>query len=120
MKKNSPTEIILEGTFDENTTCFFIVEKRHRKAFIKNLAYKLMRSGCRQFEFYGKYSEKWQDIFIDADIEINPLPDINTIALVLAWEDKADFWDSVEFNNRKRAHFFFDTMKALKMKAPDK
>lgn len=50
-----------------------------------------MRSGCRQFEFYGKYSEKWQDIFIETDIEINPLPDINTIALVLVWEDKADF-----------------------------
>lgn len=114
MKKNSPSEILPEGVFDEDTACFFIVEKRHKKDYIKALAYKLITAGCKQFEFFGKYAEKWEDIFFEVDIELNPLPDMNTIALILVWDNKADFWDSVEFNNRKRAHFFFDTERALK------
>lgn len=114
MKKSKLTETTVEGIFNEDTACCFIVEKRHRKAFIKNLAYKLIKNGCRQFEFCGRYAEKWQYIFMNADIELKGELNENNVSVIIVWDNKADFWEAVACIGKERVHFFFDTDNLLK------
>lgn len=76
--------------------CFFIVEHPCSEEFIHDQALTLLTSQCKNFDFYGAYSKKWDIGFDLVDIQLHPNDDDMEIALTSAWEDFDNFVDALE------------------------
>lgn len=113
MKKISLYEDYIEGVFDCDAACWFIVNKKHHKTFIEILATKLIESGCRHFDFVGKYAQKWENIFDDIDIALKPDLSVDNVALTMAWDNKTDFAQALECPRKQRNYIFYDDEKLL-------
>lgn len=75
---------------DATTVCYFMVEHISDEEFMDALAACLIKSGCREFVFWGEERNKWHFAFDLADIRLNPDFDDDTIAITsdcLAWQD---------------------------------
>lgn len=51
-----------------NFCCFFIVNYMDDAEYIKKHALELLVAGCRDFHFYGKHAQLWENIFDSVDI----------------------------------------------------
>jgi len=76
--------------------CFFIVEHPCSEEFIHDQALALLTSQCKNFDFYGAYSKKWDIGFDLVDIQLHPNEDDMNIALTSTWESLDDFVEALE------------------------
>ena len=97
-----------EGAFDEDTACWFIVEKRHEKEFVEGIAKRLIGDGCRNFDFVGKYAQEWENIFDDVDIGLKPDLTEDNVALTMAWKSRADIVKAMSCSCKERQYVFYD------------
>ena len=75
---------------DATTVCYFMVEHISDEKVIQELATRLIKSGCREFHFWGKHEAKWHFEFDATYIQLNPDFDENTVAITFgcpAWKD---------------------------------
>ena len=75
--------------------CFFIVEHPHSPGFIREQALRLLATPCRNYDFYGAYSQDWENGFDDADILLHPEEEDLDIALTGRWEEFDGFVDAL-------------------------
>lgn len=86
-----------------NFQCFFIVEHPCSAEFIREQARMLLKSRCKNFDFYGAFSKKWDIGFDSVDIQFHPNDDDTDIALTSAWKNFDDFVDALELALSTRA-----------------
>ncbi len=75
------------------TACFFLVNHKADKEFIKKQALQLIVAGCESYEFFGKYSEEWHLVLDLADISVNPDSNEETVAITVSHQTIEDFVD---------------------------
>ncbi len=56
---------------DRGQICFLITEHTHDKAFIRERAGMLLRSGCRRFRFCGDQAQDWYFAAGETDEDLN-------------------------------------------------
>lgn len=81
--------------YGHNILCFFIVEHPCSEEFIKEQALQLLMTPCRNFDFYGAYSQEWENGFDDVDIMLHPDEEDMDIALTSCWNDFEEFVDAL-------------------------
>ena len=77
----------------DTTLCYFIVQNIKDEPFIRELATRLISSGCREFCFWGAEEPRWHLLFDETYIEVEPDFDENLCALTSGnakWEDFVD------------------------------
>ena len=55
---------------EKKFSCFFIVNRMNDKEYIKSLAKRLLRAGCREFSFYGTENSIWHCTVDEEDKEL--------------------------------------------------
>lgn len=87
------------GKIDMNKThapvCFFLVNHKADAEFIKKQALQLIVAGCKNYEFFGKYSKKWHLALDMADISVNPDSNEDEIAITVSHQTLEEFVDSL-------------------------
>lgn len=56
----------------------------------------MLTSQCKNFDFYGAHSKKWDIGFDLVDVQLRPNDDDMDIALTSAWENFDHFVDTIE------------------------
>ena len=77
------------------TLCYFIVQNIKDEAFIRELATRLISSGCREFCFWGAEEPRWHLLFDEMYIEVEPDFDENFCALTSGKAEWEGFVDEV-------------------------
>ena len=76
--------------------CFFLVEHPCSEEFIREQALQLLMTPCRNFDFYGAYSKRWDIGFDLADVMLHPNENDWDIALTSQWDDFDEFVDALQ------------------------
>lgn len=85
-----------------NFQCFFIVEHPCDNDFMQQQALMLLLTQCKEFHFYGKQSQKWENEFDLIDSQLHPADDDMDIALTSAWSTLEDFVEALEASLSER------------------
>lgn len=78
---------------------YYVVENTTDKEFIEKEALKtvlLVNEHSREFHFYGKQSQQWENSFDLADITIRPNATHQEIALTMVYSDLEKFIDMLQ------------------------
>ena len=79
----------------DTTLCYFIVQNIKDETFIRELASRLISSGCREFCFWGAEEPRWHLLFDETYIDVEPDFDENNCALTSGNAEWEDFVDEV-------------------------
>ncbi len=85
-----------------NFQYFFIVEHSCDSDFMQQQALMLLLTQCKEFHFYGKQSQKWEDEFDLIDSQLHPADDDMDIALTSAWSTLEGFVEALEVSLSER------------------
>lgn len=86
----------------KNFQCFFIVEHPCSEEFMQGQALMLLTSKCKNFDFYGKESRKWECAFDIIDAQMHPAVDDMDIALTSSHDDIESFVDALSLSLSER------------------
>ncbi len=94
---------LLYGKIDLNPThtwsFYYVVENTINKEFIEKEALKtvlLVNEHSREFHFYGKQAQHWENAFDLADITIRPNSTDEDVALTMVYHDLDEFIDTLQ------------------------
>lgn len=93
-----------------NFKCFFIVEHPCDKDFIQQQALMLLLTQCKEFHFYGKQSQLWENEFDFIDSQLHPADDDMDIALTSAWSSLEGFVEALEVSLSERSFVPYDML----------
>lgn len=85
-----------------NFQCFFIVEHPCDSDFMQQQSLMLLLTQCKEFHFYGKQSQIWENEFDLIDSQLHPADDDMDIALTSAWSTIEGFVESLEASLSER------------------
>ena len=80
-------------------TLYYIVENTTDKEFIEKEAFQtvlLINTDSREFHFYGKQAQLWENAFDLADVAIRPTASDEEVALTIVYRNLDDFIDTLQ------------------------
>lgn len=80
---------------------YFLSNENYADEFIKSIAVNLIEEGSDKFGFYGKYQNKWHQVFDEVDIVMNPDRTANTVSITNIYLEYEQLVDDVDYDMKR-------------------
>lgn len=97
---------------------YFLSNENYEDEFIKSIAENLIEEGSRKFGFYGKYRNKWHQLFDEVDIVMNPDSTADIVAITSSYLEYKGLMDDIDcdvrtFDENTDIYLMYDDKKML-------